>query len=454
MVVRSPFDLASMRPVAATRRLLVGAMLVVATGTPIRAGEIAFEGALRGSITDSPALASDAQRQAGELARLRGAKDAFMPTVGVVHERILDSRVGYGPDIAVGSPDSTTRHEPHLTAIQATLPLFDGFRRWNDLQAAIRKVDAGRHLSVEARQQVLLEAVGAYLAVMRDRGIVACRKQQIAAVSSVAAHTEAAFATQDATASEVATARSRVEAARAAHDQAEAVLRGSEIEYARVVGAKPGPGLAMPPSPDIFLPRDVTALRREFLDANPRLAAARLEAEASRYAAKSAMAELSPKVDLQFTSSLQTNVTQAYDRVSDTTLKLVARIPLYTPGAFPGVERARAASRQAEYDAIDSERRAIALAETLFAQRKGMLSALARARKRLSTMREAVSARFAEQKAGYGTVMGRLDAEAEAAEAAVSVYTLAYEADYVGWRIAASLARISEAMPAMKLSRR
>jgi outer membrane protein TolC len=436
------------------RRLLLATAVGLGVAATATAAELDLAASLRGSVTESPTLSADAERQLADRARLWAMRDAFMPTVVVLHERILDSRIDYSPSIPRITPDDTARHEPHLTALQATLPIFDGFRRWNGLQAAMKKLDAGRHLSVEARQQVLLEAIDAYLSVIRDRGIVAARRQQIAAVSSVAARTEAAFSTQDATLSDVATARSRVEAARAAHDRAQAALQASEIEFARVVGAKPTAGMPAPPAPDIFLPRDVEALRRDFVDQSPRLAAARADVEASKYTAHAAMAELAPRVDLQFTRALQSNVTEAYDKTSDTTLKLVARIPLYTPGTLPGIAQARAASRQASWDAIDSERRSLAKVEAQWVERKGALSAMTRARKRLATMREAVSARLAEQQAGYGTVMGRLDAEAETAEAAIALLTLSYEADMAGWRIAAALARISEDLPTMKLSRR
>ncbi len=443
---------------ARTKRTMRLLLVAIAVGPGLaaraQAAELDLAASLRGSVTESPALAADAERQLANKARVWAMRDAFMPTIGIVHEQVLDSRIDYSPGVARTTPDSTTRNEPHLTAFQATLPIFDGFRRWNDLQAAMKKLDAGRHQSVEARQQVLLEAIDAYLAVIRDRGIVAARARQIAAVSSVAAHTETVFSTQDATLSDVATARSRVEAARAAHDRAKAALQASEIEFARVVGSKPVAGMAVPPAPDIFLPRDVEALRREFVDASPRLAAARADVEASKYAARSAMAELAPRVDLQFTRALQSHVTEAYDKTSDTTLKLVARIPLYTPGTLPGIAQARAASRQASWDAIDSERRSLAKIEALWVERKGALSAMTRARKRLATMREAVSARLAEQQAGYGTIMGRLDAEAETAEAAIALTTLSYEADIAGWRIAAALARISEDLPTMKVSRR
>lgn len=438
----------------AGRRLLLALALGLGASTAA-AGDLDLDAVLRGALDDNPTIAADDQRQAAAKAQMRGAVDAFMPTVGLVHERIIRSHIGYDPDIPVPTSgvDTTSRREPDLLAIQATLPLFDGFRRWNDLQAAMRRVEAGRMLSVEARQQVLLETITAYLAVIRDRGIVASRKRQIDAVSTVAARTAASFDTQDATRSELATARSRVEAARVAHAQAEARLQASEVEFARVVGAKPG-RLSVPPAPDIFLPRDVQALRREVLDRNPRIAALQLDAEAARYVAKSAMAELSPQVDLQFTHGVQSDMTSTYHHITDTTIKVVARIPIYTPGSLPRIEGARAQSRKSQYEAIDTQKRSVASVESLFVERQGTKAALGLAHKRLSTIRDAVAARTIEQSAGYGTILARLDAEAEAAEAAISVYTLAFEADHLGWSIAAALAKIDDELPKSKIAAR
>ena len=119
-------------------------------------------------------------------------------------------------------------------------------------------------------------------------------------------------------------------------------------------------------------------------------------------------------------------------------------MPIYTPGTFPRLEAARVASKRAEYQIVDTERRSLSSAEARFTERKGLISALERARKRLSTIREAVEARKIEQQAGFGTVIGRLDAESEAAEAAISVQNLSFEADRAGWEIAAALARIGD----------
>lgn len=441
------------RPSEAKRSLLLALVVCLGASTTVTAGDLDLHLVMRGALDDNPTIAADDQRQVAVKAQMRGAIDAFLPTVGFVHERIISSRIGYGPDIPVPTSgvDTTSRREPDLVAIQATLPLFDGFRRWNDLQAAMRRVEAGRLLSVEARQQVLLETITAYLAVIRDRGIVASRKRQISAVSTIAARTAASFDTQDATRSELATARSRVDAARVAHAQAEARLEASEVEFARIVGSKPG-RLSTPSSPDVFLPRDVEALRRDVVDKNPRIAATQLGADAARYVAKAAVAELLPKVDLQFTHGIQTDMTPTYNRITDTTIKVVARIPIYTPGTLPRIEEARALSRKSQYEAIDSRKRSVASVEALFVERKGTQAALRLALKRLSTIREAVDARTIEQTAGYGTIMARLDAEAEAAEAAIAVYTLAYEADQLGWSIAAALAQIDDELPKTKIA--
>lgn len=429
------------------------AVLILGCAPRSAGADDTFRAAIQQAMRDNPTISIDDQRQALAKAQMRGAIDAFMPTVAIVGERIIDSKIRYKPDIPVPTTgvDTTARREPNITGIQATLPLFDGFKRWNDLQATIKKVDAGRYLSVEARQQALLETITAYLTVVRDRGIVESRRRQVAAVSAIAGHTAVSFDTQDATRSEVATSRSRVEAARAALDQAQAALAASEIEYARIVGAKPG-RMTPPPPPDVFLPRDVETLRRQLREESPRLAASRLNAQAARYEVKSAYADFAPRVDLQFTHGLQSGTAPGFDSTLDTTVKVVARVPIYTPGTFPRLEAARVASKRAEYQIVDTERRSLSSAEARFTERKGLISALERARKRLSTIREAVEARKIEQQAGFGTVIGRLDAESEAAEAAISVQNLSFEADRAGWEIAAALARIGDTPGATRIA--
>ena len=60
------------------------------------------------------------------------------PSISWQQQKILNSRYVYSPDIAPPTTglDTLARREPDQFGIQATLPLFDGFKRYNSFKAA------------------------------------------------------------------------------------------------------------------------------------------------------------------------------------------------------------------------------------------------------------------------------------------------------------------------------
>lgn len=170
------------RTVAAIR---VGAGLLALWASPARPEPIAavMGMALRSSFDRQ----ADDARQAGAEAKLRGSYEAFLPTVGYAFSHRLDSKITYTPNISTDplapSPaDTLPRRQPHSEGFQLTMPLYDGLKRFNDMQAARSAAAAGRGLQDDKAQQILLDTASAYLAVLRDRSIVRLREAGLADV--------------------------------------------------------------------------------------------------------------------------------------------------------------------------------------------------------------------------------------------------------------------------------
>ena len=63
----------------------------------------------------------------------------------------MSSKISYSPDVSVldaNGANTTATREPNGYGVQASLPLFDGFKRYNNLRAAQINVDAGRALQL------------------------------------------------------------------------------------------------------------------------------------------------------------------------------------------------------------------------------------------------------------------------------------------------------------------
>lgn len=389
---------------------------------------------------------ADDERQAAVEARVVSSYEAFLPSVGYALNHRLDSKITYTPDIytdpsnPTGS-DTVARRAPHSDGFQLTLPIFDGFKRYNDVQAARSAAAAGRGLQAEKTQQILLETASAYLAVLRDRMVVRLREAAIADVAKVARSVAARRETYDATNAEVALAQSRVIAAEAALEQAKANLLASEAELERLAGPAANPS-GLPDVPNGLLPKSLDELRAALLGESPKLIAARLDAEAADYNAKAAYARFSPQLNLQFNHTRRGWVSNTPYKTTDTTTMLQAVVPIYQPGEFGDLARDQALARQKNYQTLDLERRVVAEATVAFTQRRSSLRQVAQANERVQKLVRAIQGRQMELRLGTMTLVDVLNTVSELAEARVAKINLEYSRDRATYALAAAMNRL------------
>ncbi|MDP4026558.1 TolC family protein [Methylobacterium sp. NEAU 140] len=417
-------------------RAILAALSVTAAAAPARSQSLSEASA--SALENSFALRADRARQEGEAARLRGALDSFLPTVGLVADKPLRSRITYSPALAptqIGL-DTVPRRDPTQVGVTADLPLFDGFRRWHTLQSARALAEAGRFTTLSARQQVLLDTGIAYLAVLREVRILGYRVSQVAAIARIRDVTERQFEVNDATRTDVALTRSRVHEAEAARDRAVADLAAARLAFKRL--ARMEPERMTPPRLPDLLPRDEAAYAELVRTANPGLAAARLGARAAGDLAQAATAEVLPQVNLQFSHVVQYGYSQALDRIADTTTRIVARVPLYQPGAFPRIEEASALARQRGYEVQDGELATLTAARTAFSRRRAVADQSARLAARATELAATMRGFVIERGAGFRTILDELNIRAELADAQVQATIVETERDALGLQLAAA----------------
>ncbi|GJE14233.1 TolC family protein [Methylobacterium longum] len=390
------------------------------------------------ALVESFALRAEDARQDATEARLRGAQDAFMPTVWALADAPLSSRIRYSPELAptILGLDATPRSAPYQLGIVADLPVFDGFRRLNTLRAADAEVQAGRAAVVGKRQQVLLETALAVLSVMRDGQIVRFREAQCAAIGRILETTQRQRAVGDATRTDVALAQSRLQAAEAGRDRARAELTVSRAAVVRLTGLEPEQ-VAAPRLPG-SLPRTADLYAAQVRDANPALVAARLDAHSTTARARAAGADLLPTVNLQFTRVAQYGYSAALDRITDTTTRLLARIPIYEPGAFPRVAEASALARQRGYEVQDAERETLSTAHANFLRYKIVSDQATRLVARVEALRQSVRGFEIERGAGFRTILDELNLRAELGDAESGAAAVATERDALSLALAAA----------------
>src|SRR5262245_41143267 len=143
------------------------------------------------------------------------------------------------PAAGTGIPGSTTESNPRGYEVGLVQPLFRGFRTKNAVSAAEATVRAGWEALRSTESSVLLEAVTAYLDVVRDQAIVTLRENNVTVLTRDLAATRERFKVGDVTKTDVAQAEARRAGAVSALDLARANLKTSRAVFERVIGHPP-----------------------------------------------------------------------------------------------------------------------------------------------------------------------------------------------------------------------
>lgn len=424
-------------------RLASGAIIALAV-TPLAAETI--DDPMSWTLRRSFDLKAEDYKVKVAYADVIGGYEAFLPTASYNIDRILTSQIDYSPSPAgvfnIGNGLNTIQNrEPNAYSFAVSLPLFDGFKRYNDLQAAKSGYAAAVQARADRRQSVLLDAATAYLSVLRDRAIVNLRRRQIAALQEIYASVSLKTSLHDATVGDEALAQSRVDAATTALEQAQADLEADQIEAHRLADADVSPTARAPRAGDM-VPASVSAVVDRVRAANPKIIATRLLAESARYSASSAYAAFLPQANLVVTHGETGANSPTYFKTKDTTVSAQIKVPLYTPGEFAGVSKSSAAAQQKFYESLDMERAVVASARTAFARYRSLTTQVGQARRRVAQLSRAVESLRKEQAIGMRTTVDVLNTIDERGEATVTLARLEFERDHAAYTLGAAMNRL------------
>src|SRR5215510_12071888 len=179
--------------------------------------------------------------------------DAARATLRATDEEVPRAISGYRPTVT-GTADSSFQNQntrpnlpgagignsnPRGYALQLVQPIFKGFQTVNDVSEAEATVRAGRETLRSVEQSVLLEAVTAYMDVVRDQAIVRLRENNVTVLTRDLRATQDRFNVGEVTRTDVAQAQARRAAAVSALDLAKSNLQTSRATYERVIGHPP-----------------------------------------------------------------------------------------------------------------------------------------------------------------------------------------------------------------------
>jgi len=333
------------------------AMATVVTGSYTVSAETLKE-ALAAAYTSNPQLMA---QRAGLRATDEGvsaAKSGFLPSlVGTYNYTDGDTTTPGTNGNDVTTPSTTKTYD-----LTATQNLFRGFQDRNGVRQAKSTVMAGRAQLQSVEQQVLLEAVAAYMNVVRDEAVVNLNKNNIKVLERQLQASNDRFRVGEVTRTDVAQSEARLENAKSTLLSSDAALAASRAQYRRVVGRSPAS--LQTPSVKPELPIDLDTAIEIAMELSPGIKAARYNEESARHGVKAAKGTLLPTVGLEanWNDTTQSGVVQGtnvpFDQPRESTsVGVRVTVPLYSGGArYSSVRRAKQLRSQRMMEIYQAER--------------------------------------------------------------------------------------------------
>jgi len=243
--------------------------------------------------TNPDVLESAANRRARNY-EYRRSQGAFLPS--------LDISAELGPE-RLDRPNSFTENEndewrfSKEFSVTVEQLLFDGFSSVNEVYRQSARVDGAALRVLERSEATALDAVEAYIDVLRHTAILSKARMNVTKHRRIYSDVEQRFEGGETGAADRSQARERVAAAEVIVSEVQKSLLDTIAKYERIVGGKPA-SLA-PAKPASIPPGSVTRLVDTAVQVHPTVRAALADVDAARYEFESTKGNFLPEVALR-----------------------------------------------------------------------------------------------------------------------------------------------------------
>lgn len=323
--------------------LLMGAsLMVMASG----AQADMFRDSLQSAYDYSPRL--KAEREALEVLNeaVNQAVSGWRPNV-IGNYSVERQRTRFGTE-EWSYEDADTRQ---LTLDQ---PIFQGGETIARIRSAKNSVKAGRKQLEAIEQNVLLDAVRAYMDVFQNQSVLELSHNNLEVLKKQLQATRDRFDVGEVTRTDVAQSEARVSRAESDYVQAQGALATAQGEFLRVMGHEAGT-LTMPGNiPQI--PASLNEAIEIAQNNNPDLLSSKYREQAADSDVWVRGAALLPSVNLQGTLRRETGAGIFGDSDFDTdSIGLNMRIPLYQSGAeYSRIREAKSQLQRRKFDILNT----------------------------------------------------------------------------------------------------
>ena len=390
--------------------------------------------ALVSAYQTNPTLTAQRENLRGTDATVAIARAAGRPQItGTVGLNRNLTRSG-----VIAQTQGNSRNISLSGGVDLSYPLFNGGAVKNNVRAAKTRVEAGQATLRAVEGDVFVQAVAAYMDVIRDRSIVELNQNNVKVLGTNLQATQDRFQIGDLTRTDVAQSEARLQLGRSQLATAEGRLTASEATYRQIIGHAPGPLAPPPPLPP--LPTTADQAVQIALANNPDLIAISRQAIAAGYDVNVARAgrlpTLSGVLSGDYVNQL-TGSTNGLNRTGTaTSVGLNANIPLFQ-GGLPAarIRQAQAQQGQVLEQVVGTERAVVQAARAAFATYDAAQRAIAANTVAVQANQLALEGNRAEQGVGTRTIIEVLNAEQELLQSSVALVTAKRDAYVAGFQL-------------------
>jgi outer membrane protein len=326
--------------------------------------------------------------------------------------------------------------------IQLTQPLFNA-TSFAQLGKAKAQVRAGRAQLISTEETVLLNAVTAYMDVVRDEATLNLRRSNVTVLQKQLDATREQFKIGELTRTDEAQSQARLAGAQADLIDGEGQLAISRSNFEHAIG-RPAETLESEPALPAIPKEEQDAIDRA-TKLNPYLVAARENAKAADYAVDSATGAMMPQLSVnsqyQYT---QDNPSYGPGAVHAITVLGNVTVPIYQGGADEAaVRQAKELRDQAELAVADTERQVLDATRSAWQAYNSGEASIESNTAQVAANQIAYEGVRREQQVGARTIIEVLNAEQELLNSQVSLITSKRNAAVAAYQLLSAMGALT-----------
>jgi outer membrane protein len=435
------------------RRQLAPAVVVAAVlmcaGFPDRVAADTLESALAQAYQNNPLL--NAQRalvratDEGVPQALSGYRPRVSATANIAAQsnNVVTRPAPTNPVVTPPDTTQTGGSTPRGFGATVTQNLFNGFQTASRTRQAESQVRAARETLRATEQSVLLNAVVAYMNLLRDTAVFELQRSNVEVLQEQLRQTKQRLESGNVTSTDVYQSEARLSVGRTQLYVAEAAYRTARASYRQAIGVEPG-RLVAASSVDRFFPRSLNGAVTMAVSAHPAVATAQNNVDIALYQVKIAESALYP------TLSLLGSVQKSYDVALTTPETFAASVgtqlsvPIYQGGAeYSQIRQSKETLGQRRHD-LDVARDQVRLTVTqAWAQLDASKGTIASAQSQVKAAESALNGVREEARLGQRTTLDVLNAQQELVNARVALVSAQRDRVVNSYSVLSSVGRLS-----------